>query len=271
MADESGGVAAHYSGPRLAERILEAAAGAGIENITPAALGPADEFHTGGLPATRELAEFGGLRAGMAVVDIGSGLGGPSRVLAAEYGCDVTGIDLTEEFVRSARVLTERCGLSDRVRFQQGDALALPFADQSFDAAWTQHAVMNIEDRLRLYREAFRVLKPGGRLVFFDILKGNGEEPDYPLPWASDRSISFLYDAEETRSFLGQSGFQELKWEDVTGYYVEVIKRQAAAQTGSPMSLRIVLGDEMPAKMMAVQRSALDGRLAYARAVFQRP
>lgn len=271
LVDVAGGVTAHYSGPRLAERILEAAKAAGIEEITPAALGPMDEFHTGGLPATRQLAEFGELQPGMRVLDIGAGLGGPSRVLAAEFGCDVTGIDLTEEFVRSARILTERCGLSDRVRFQQGDALAMPFADESFDIAWTQHVVMNIRDRLGLYREAFRILKPGGRLLFFDILKGNGLEPDFPLPWANDQSISFLYNAEETKGFLSAAGFQELKWEDVTDSIVSAMRNQSAPPGRSPLTLAIVLGEDMRAKIAAVGRSAMDGRLAYVRGVFQRP
>lgn len=268
MAQPTSAVADHYAGPQLAERILSAAAAAGIESITPVVLAPADEFHTGGLLATRELARFGGLQPGWKVLDIGSGLGGPARVLASEFGCDVTGIDITPEFVRSAEVLTECCGLS--ARFRLGDALAMPFADASFDCAWTQHVVMNIQDRRRLYREAHRVLKPGGLLVFFDILKGDGRPLDFPVPWAGDPSISFVYSPSETRAFLEEAGFRQRDWDDATEKYLAMISNQAAAQSESPLSLRLVMGDDMPTKMIRVRDAVADGRLVYARGVFER-
>lgn len=272
MTELATAVAHHYAGPQLAERILAAAAESGVTEITPVALAPADEFHTGGLPATRELASLGQLQRGWRVLDIGSGLGGPARVLASEFGCDVTGLDITPEFVRSAQVLTERCGLSATARFQLGDALAMPFEDGSFDCAWTQHVVMNIEDRRNLYKEAHRVLKPGGSLVFFDILRGDGDGRalDYPLPWAGDSSISFVYTSAATRAFLQEAGFRERIWEDVTSRYLGIISSQAAAQAASPLSLRLVMGEEMPAKMMRVRDAVADGRLMYARGVFER-
>jgi 2-polyprenyl-3-methyl-5-hydroxy-6-metoxy-1,4-benzoquinol methylase len=114
---ETDSVVAHYGGANLAERILVAAAEAGVAEITPASLAPVDEFHSGGLTATRELAKFAGMKPGESVIDLGCGIGGPSRVLASEFGCDVTGIDLTPEFIEAAQVLTERCGLSGQLRF----------------------------------------------------------------------------------------------------------------------------------------------------------
>jgi ubiquinone/menaquinone biosynthesis C-methylase UbiE len=271
VTETPGAVERYYTGQQLAERILKAAEEAGVSPITPAALAPADEFHTGGLRATRDLARLAGIGPGAHVLDIGSGIGGPARILASEFGCRVTGIDLTHEFVRSAAVLTERCGLADRVTFQEGNALNMPFADQTFDVAWTQHVVMNIEDRAGLYREARRVLEPGGILAFFDILRGNDGDLDYPLPWANEASINFLYTPHETRAFLKAAGFEEQLWIDASAEYRPVLEGQAVAQTSSPLNLRVVLGDEMPEKIRHVGAAGADGRLVYVQGIFRRP
>ncbi len=102
--------------------------------------------------------------AGDRVLDVGSGLGGPARLIAAQRGCDVTGIDLTPEYVEVAERLTQRTGLGEQVRFVCGDALELPFDDASFDAAITLHVAMNIADRARLYAAIRRVLARVGGL-----------------------------------------------------------------------------------------------------------
>src|SRR3546814_6650839 len=114
-------------------------------------------------------------------------------------------------------MLTSRTGLADRVSFQQGDALAMPFADGSFDVVWTQHAAMNIADKARLYAEIHRVLRPGGRLALNDILAG----PDvdglhYPVPWASSAELSFLIPPAALRELLASVGFRQRAWRDCT-------------------------------------------------------
>ena len=111
-----------------------------------------------------------GIAADMSVLDVGSGIGGPARFLAATYGCRVTGVDLSEPFVDAARYLTERTGHSGRVSFETASALDLPFGDGHFDVALLQHVAMNIADRPRLYREIRRVLKSGGRFATFDVV-----------------------------------------------------------------------------------------------------
>lgn len=262
MADPSPHpVELQYTGDGFAERILVAANAAGIEKITPEALGPADEFHTGGIRATRELAKLADFEPGARVLDIGSGLGGPARVLASEFGCDVTGVDLTAEFVRSAAALTAACGLSDRARFVVGNALALEFADGSFDGAWTQHVVMNIEDRAAFYGEIARVLKPGAKFAFFDILRGPNAAPlDYPMPWANEPSISHLYDEARTREFVEQAGFEIVAW-NVAPQQAVVLGAQAAAQQGSGLTLQIVLGEDLGDRIRNVGAAAADERL----------
>src|SRR5712691_7757937 len=148
-------VAEHYGRADLGAVILAAlrAAGKDIDRLTPDDLAPVDEFHTRGRAATSDLARLLALTGDERVLDVGSGIGGPSRYLAKTFGCRVTGLDLTPEFCRVAGMLAERTGLAGKVDYRQGDALAMPFADRSFDVAWSQNAVMNIADRDRLYGE----------------------------------------------------------------------------------------------------------------------
>src|ERR1700758_2750088 len=203
-------VAAHYTTQSLGVVILEAlkAAGKNLDHLTPDDLAPVDEFHGGQRPATIRLAELVGFTGTERVLDVGSGLGGPSRFLAWRYGCRVSGVDLTAEFCRVAEMLTRLTGLVGRVDYRQGNALDLPFDDASFDVVWSQNAAMNIADRDRLYREMRRVLKSGGKLALQEVAAGPGGPPHFPVQWARDPAISFLFSAAETRAKLEAAGFR---------------------------------------------------------------
>jgi ubiquinone/menaquinone biosynthesis C-methylase UbiE len=142
------------------------------------------------------------------VLDIGSGIGGPARYIARRFGCRVTGIDLTAEFCDVARHLTRVLHLGDRVTFEVGNALAMPFGDASFDGAYSMNVSMNIADKAALYREIHRVLKPGGWLILSELAKGNGGAPDFPTPWAASAATSFLATPEATRQCLAKAGFE---------------------------------------------------------------
>ncbi|WP_232096937.1 class I SAM-dependent methyltransferase [Comamonas thiooxydans] len=159
-------VQAHYTRPDIGSAILTALekAGKDIALLRPEDLAPVDEFHIRGRTATLELAQVAGVDSTKRILDVGSGIGGTSRCLAREFGCHVTGIDLTEEYCRTATMLSDRIGLSKLVDYRQGDATNLPFPDASFDIVWSEHAAMNIPDKSALYREMHRVLKPGGHL-----------------------------------------------------------------------------------------------------------
>lgn len=216
MSEARDAVKAHYGRGGLTERILAKVVPDGNpdERVTVDRFYPFDQLHARGLEATADHTKPLGLRPGSTVLDIGSGLGGPARFMAVTFGCSVTGIDLTPEFVEAASEFTRRCGLAGRVTFRQGDALALPFADASFDAVTCQYVAMNIEDKATLLKEAARVLKRGGRLAFSLVLAGNGKAPDYPLPWSGDGAGSFLIGAEGLRGAFAGAGFSISAWTD---------------------------------------------------------
>ena len=266
----SHGARDHYGTTSLVQRIDEALLRAGLADgiIGWADLAPLDQFHVRDLGATRELAEALGI-AGAHMLDVGCGLGGPARFLAATYGCHVTGIDLSQPFIEAARMLTERCGLADRVTFLQGDALDLPFTDALFDHAWTQHVAMNIADRVRFYRSIHRVLKPGGRLAIYDVALGDGGPPIYPVPWAREPGTSFLLTPEAMRNALAQAGFEEVSWIDKTGIaqaWTADLKARRQ-QSPAPFGLEVVMGSGFTEMAVNLGRNLLEGRVRIIQAV----
>lgn len=229
--------------------------------LTAEQLAPFDQFHVGGLATTAELARRLNLRSGTQVLDAGSGLGGPSRHLAQAFGCQVTGVDLSPTYVSIAELLAGRVGLQDSMHYMVGSITDLPFEAGRFDLVWTQHVVMNIADRNALYREFRRVLKPGGRLAFYDPIAAEGS-PDvhYPVPWATDGTISTLLTESETRASLELAQLQVVAWEDVTAMATRLLEQQQAAPRPS-LHLGMVLGPRMAEMVQNFARNLKEGRL----------
>ncbi len=209
-------VARHYGKNDLARAILETLAARGIpaDAVRPDDLAPFEELHIGGREATEHLVGKLNLAPDHEVLDVGCGIGGAARFIAHRTGCRVTGIDLTPAFIRAAIRLTEAVGLDDRLHFETGSALALPYEDHRFDALVTLHAAMNIADRARLYREMARVLKPGGRLAVYDVMRLRDGELRFPVPWADTPEISCLLTPEQTESQLREAGLTVREVED---------------------------------------------------------
>lgn len=264
------GVTGQYTQGDLLERVLAALRDAGkdLDNLQPQDLFPFDQFHSLGLEATTGLADAAQITAGEQVLDVGSGLGGPARVLTTKYRAEVTGIDLTPEFCEIAKELNSRVGLGDRIVIQEANALALPFDDDSFDVVWTQHVSMNIEDKPTLYDQFARVLKPQGRLAFFDIIAGEGE-PIYPVPWADDASISHLADENTTRTLLSAANFRVSLWEDITGPAIDFFAHMVPGAAPSALGPHLIIPGIGP-KMANLVRNMKEGRVRVIRAVCHR-
>lgn len=269
-------VARHYgddlpSAPPLAGRIAArlAAAGKDMAHLTTRDLRAVDEFHIRGHAATLEIAAHLALAPESRVLDIGSGLGGPARALAELHGCHVTGIDLSPAYCAAAAELSDWVGLGDKVAFQAGDATCLPFADASFDAAFTIHVAMNIAAKDRMYAEAHRVLKHGGRFVIYDILQGEGGEVLYPVPWARTSAISHLATAAQMGSLLEAAGFDLLEMVDTTQESADWFSQMPSAPAGPAQqpNLALLLGPDFPQMMRNQIRNLKERRIAVVRLV----
>ena len=270
MTDVLDAVRDQYRATGLTERLQAALTALGPEGqrFTPQQLGGLDQFHTRGLAATAQLAELVGITADLSVLDIGSGVGGPARYLAATYGCQVTGVDLSEPFVDAARYLTERTGQSGQVSFQTASALELPFDDGCFDIVLLQHVAMNVADRPRLYREIRRVLKAGRRFATFDVVLIGGE-PHYPVPWARTPATSFLLTPAKTREAIEPIGFRTLAWQDDTEAAKAWFAQVRAPGPLPSLNLGVVMGPDFAQATANLGRNLREGRLGILTAVFE--
>lgn len=268
MADTTSSVQSYYSSSDIVGRAMAAleAAGHDIGNPTVEMLHLVDQLHGGGLSATVVQAEMAGVSKGMRVLDAGCGVGGASRYLAHTYGCRVEAIDLTPEFVTAAKAFNDLCGVADRISVRQGSVTDLPFEDQSFDLVWCQNVTMNVEDKPRMFAEAFRVLTPGGCYTFSHVAQGPGGQPYFPLPWATEPSYSFLGTPEQVLGWLAEAGFANIQTRTEEG-------TPGAKRTRPPgdMSSDLVMGIDMTERIANGARSGAEGRIIGMTVVAERP
>lgn len=266
----------YYSPNGLYNKIIEGlnTLGKDLTSVTLDDLQPVDEFHIRGDAATKELIKLSGFTPDMHILDVGCGIGGSTRRLSHETGCRVTGIDLSEEYIDTAERLTQLLNMQERVKFHATSALDLPFDDNSFDGVWSLQMGMNVEDKLSWLKEAFRVLKPGGRAILYEVC-GNKNAPIYfPVPWAQDSSMSFLVKPEEFRDTIKSVGFDIEVWFDKTD-----LAQKAFANVPEPvgepnlpvLGVYLLVGNDIATKAYNLHRNLDEERVSLIETVAIKP
>ena len=270
----------HYAGDDtgsgMASRILAAVRTVYGQDaaITPETLAPLDHFNGRGLAGTQALVTLLDPQAGESLLDIGSGIGGPARWIAMQYGCTVTGVDVTAAFCEAARALNAVCGVAERVRIVDGTALALPFPNASFDRAYAHGVLTSIADKLGVYREACRVLKPGGWMVLFQQHAGPNGPPEFPVPWAATPAESFLATDADTHRDLTAAGFAVVSFHDATPEYfaaLTALRRKIEAEGPPPLGMHVVIGDRLRQQRTNSYHALRDGRVRMVEIVARKP
>lgn len=266
----------YYASNDLYNRIIEGINKLGIElsKLTLDDLLPVDEFHIRGKTATNELIKLSGFTSSMHILDVGCGVGGSARRLADEVGCRVTGIDLSNEYIDAAEKLTRIFHMQDRVSFKAGSALEMPFSDGTFDGAWTIQMGMNIEDKLSWLEEINRVVKPGGRVVLYEVHGDTNTPAHYPTPWAQDQSMSFLVKPEEFRDIVEKAGFEVDGWRDLTD-----LARAAFSDVSEPpdipklppLGTHLLVGQDILTKVFNLKRNLFEHRVTLIETAANKP
>lgn len=261
-----------YTATNLFSSITKAltASGKNIGYLTTEDLAPIDEFHIRGIKATKELAELSKINQDDKILDLGCGLGGSARYLASNYGCYVTGIDITQEYSNTAAELSKLVKLDDKTEFHHADAINLPFEKGNYDVVWSEHVQMNIENKQKLFNEIYRVLKPNGKLIFYDVFKGHAKDIYFPVPWAENSSTNFLSEQNDIKYLMETLHFKIKIWEDKTelskNWFIERVSKMKI-QNLPPLGLNLVMGENTIDKMNNMARNLNEEKLTVAQAV----
>lgn len=241
----------HYTQKDMLARLMRALEESypDVKQVDVDDLAAADHLHARGVAATQSLAA--GLKplTGDAVLDIGCGVGGPARWLADKFNCHVTGIDITPEYHLVSRNLNSLLSLKNKVQTICADAVALPFSDASFDLAYSQYVIMNVEDWTTFCNETSRILRPGSRYMISAVTRGAGPPPQYPLPWARSSTSSHLLTSEVLKRELEKSGLMIAHTRDCTDENLSayrIVREKIARDGAASLNPQIFMGTALP-------------------------
>ena len=267
MANDIKDIHSYYSPNDLFNKIIEGLnrLGTDLANVTPDDLQPVDEFHIRGDVATKELIKLAEFTSDMHILDVGCGIGGSTRRLSLETGCRVTGIDLSEAYIDTAERLTQLLDMQEQVLFHACSALELPFEDDSFDGVWSLQMNMNVEDKLSWLKETYRVIKPGGRAVLYEVCGNKNTPLHFPVPWAQDSSMSFLVPPALFRNLITSAGFDIEIWSDKTDLAQKAFA-DAKEPVGEPdlpiLGVHLLAGEDIQVKAYNLHRNLNEERVS---------
>lgn len=248
-------VSEHYLHGDLLKAIQTAIAELGktVDSVTIEDLAPVDEFHIGGRLATENFLGQFNFSEQDHILDVGCGLGGASRFVANKYHNQVTGIDLTSEYIETGNALCAWVKLDKHITLQQGSALSMPFKDETFDGGYMMHVGMNIEDKAQLFAEIYRVLRPGAAFGVYDIMRNKDGKLAYPVPWATESSTSRLATPGQYKRALGDAGFEvstENNRRDFALDFFKALRAKTEANGGpAPLGLHILMKESTAVKI----------------------
>ena len=276
MAEDIKHIHSYYSPNDLYNRIIDGlnTIGKDLTKVTLDDLQPVDEFHIRGSVATNELIRLSNFTPDMHILDVGCGVGGSTRRLSHETGCSVTGIDLSDEYIDTAERLTQLLNMEERVKFHACSATALTFDDNTFDGVWSIQMNMNVEDKLLWLQEVFRVLKPGGRAVLYEVCGHKNTPVHFPVPWAQDSSMSFLIPPDAFRDVITSAGLDVEVWNDKTDLAQQAFS-QMTEPKGEPelpeLGVHMLVGNDILTKAYNLHRNLDDERVSLIETVAVKP
>lgn len=260
-------VAQHYAHGALSETVH-----AGLDQLMDDAtkspidlLAAVDEFHMGGRLATKALADALRLGSASNVLDIGCGLGGTARYLATTFGCRVTGIDLTPEYVSVGQELNKKVDLEAQINLSVASATDMSFADAEFDRACMLHVGMNIDDKQKLMQQAARVVRPGGYFGIYDVMRTGDQPIIFPVAWSDDENTSFVSTVGAYTEALESEGFEIVSVadkRDVAIGFFEAIMARLAEGGPPPLGLHIVMGQDAKIKVKNMYTNVQNGTVS---------
>ncbi|MBU2478921.1 MAG: methyltransferase domain-containing protein, partial [Gammaproteobacteria bacterium] len=276
MANDIKHIHSYYSPNDLYSRIIEGLTeiGKDLSRVTLDDLHPVDEFHIRGTVATKELIKLSGFTSDMHILDVGCGVGGCTRRLSHETGCCVTGVDLSDEYIDAAQRLTQLLDMQERVKFHAASALDMPFEDSSFDGVWSIQMGMNVEDKSAWLKELHRVIKPKGRVVFYEVCANNNTPVYFPVPWAQDSSISFLVEPASFRELITAAGFEIEVWNDKTDLAQKAFAhmKEPVGEPDLPeLGVHLLVGKDILTKAYNLSRNLNEERVSLIETVALKP